>query len=281
MGRDAQMIFGEVPEWRRKQSKRVAERRRSALLETVAGLGAGFEEVGRGAAGGEAAVGEDEHFIAKGEEILGVVADVEDGHAELVADAGENGKDRGFAGGIETGERFVEEKQARMGKERAGERDALAFAAREAGHGGGTEVGDAEDLADVGFGKALRVGTGEGGPGRAVAEVLRDAEMREKGGVLRHVAEVAAFGREIKARVGEGDAIQQKGAGGGSAKAGDELDEGAFARAGGPEDAGDGVFEDDVELEGKAVGGPAEAAGDDHGARRERRTRRSLAKTAA
>src|SRR5581483_6680562 len=82
---------------------------------------------------------------------------------------------------VERGERLVEEEDAGVARERAGERDALALAAGELSGVGVGEVRDAEaleELADPG--------------GAAVGDVAADAHVGEERVLLEHEPDAAA-----------------------------------------------------------------------------------------
>jgi hypothetical protein len=104
------------------------------------------------------------------------MADVEDRHRHLVAQALEVGQDLGLARLVERGERFVGEDQARRGKKRAADGDAAASrrpTARRAGGRAGGRSREGRRRARTPRARPLRREP------RAVAEVLAHGEMRE------------------------------------------------------------------------------------------------------
>ena len=97
----------------------------------------------------------------------------------------------------DAGERLVEEKDARVGGERARERHALLLAARERRR---VAVEEGRDLQRVDrLADAVRVA------GRAEADVGPGRQVREEPGVLGDVAHEAALGRQSDA----GHAVEQ------------------------------------------------------------------------
>src|SRR5690606_32935564 len=85
---------------------------------------------------GDDAVGDKQGFV-------GDVGDPDDGGAVLLPDVGDFVLQRGAGEGVEGGEGFVEEEDARLGGEGAGDGDALAHAAGEFARefaGGGGEL---------------------------------------------------------------------------------------------------------------------------------------------
>ena len=189
------------------------------------------------------------------------VGDVEDGDAVLLLGALEELDEVRLGVFVHGGERFVEEENAGLGGEGAGEGDALFFTTGEALREAVEEVGDAHfrgetvdegrDGVRVGFleagGKADLPGDGEGGEERAVLGDKADAASAGRG-----VGDIAVIDPDASA-------LRQ-------AESAEDLDERGLSRAGAAHEhrvgaAGD--FEADV-LEGKSAGFPADVFEADH-----------------
>ncbi len=130
-------------------------------------------------------VGQARHFVDG-------VADVDDRQRQLVVQAVEVGQHLGLAARVERRQRFVEQQQARVGAERARDRDALAFAARERGRAPRHQRADAQQLDDAVERDAALAGRDAA---QAVFEVAAHVEVREQRRVLDHVADGAAMRR--------------------------------------------------------------------------------------
>ena len=120
------------------------------------------------------------------------VADVEDRHADLVAQPLDVGQDLGPPLLVERGERLVHQQQPRMGEQRAADRDPLLLAARQ-------RVRPALDAARPMPSSSTIEPKSPATPPvaarepAAVEQVLAHAEMREQAAVLEDVADAAAM----------------------------------------------------------------------------------------
>ena len=127
------------------------------------------------------------------------MADIDDGHARLVAQALQIGQDLGLALLVERGERLVHQEKARRGEQRPADGDALLLAAGKIGRLAVEEVADAEEVdhaAGVFRARAL------GQEPAAVVKVLPHGEMREEPCLLEDIAEAAAVRRHEEAAGG-------------------------------------------------------------------------------
>ena len=131
-----------------------------------------------------------EHGDASSERdgVLERVRDQQRGQPELAQRADELVADHSAGDRVKRGERLVEQQHLRLARERAGERDALALAARELRRPDAREVRDAEAFEQVG---AIAPG-GE-------THVGGDREVREQAVVLWHVADAAALRKHANA----------------------------------------------------------------------------------
>ena len=166
-------------------------------------------------------------------ECRGAVGDHEDGEVAVEdLDGLEQGiEDAGFVVGIEGVGGFVQDKERRLAKERAGDGEALALAAGEQDAAvAGDGVESAGEVVDEGGGGEVQ-GALEvfgGGVGAGPEEVFADGLVKEDG-FLANVADTgspAAEGGGI-----ERLAIEEDAAAGGGEEAGDEVGYGAFAGA--------------------------------------------------
>ena len=134
--------------------------------------------------------GEPRYFVNR-------VADEDDGYADLVAQSLDVVDDLGLAGHVERGQRLVHEQQLRLGHERAAQRHALALAAREGAGPAVQERLQAEQRHDP-----LQRGITPLPRRKAVPveQVAAHAEMGEEPPVLKHVADPAALGPQVRSR---------------------------------------------------------------------------------
>jgi hypothetical protein len=95
--------------------------------------------------------------------------------------------------GVERGQRFVEEQHGRIARQRPGERDALALAARELADTRAAQLADAEALQEL-----IRLRPVP----RAEAHVPEHVEVREERVLLEQVADAAMLGRDVAAPLG-------------------------------------------------------------------------------
>ena len=124
----------------------------------------------------------DDHADALGQGgcVLEVVGDEEDGDAEPSEEVVELRPDIGLGVGVECGERLVEQQHVRVARERARERDPLAFSAGEIRWPGSFQMPDREPVEVLVGRVALRV-----------FDVLADGQMREEGVVLEDETDTA------------------------------------------------------------------------------------------
>lgn len=175
------------------------------------------------------------------------MGDEEDGHGLFDPEGAEVVVEAVSSELVEGAEGFVEEEEARICDEGAGEGGAHSHAAGELG-------GIAEDgvfEADVGEGFAgdlAAFGGGEAGELEGEGDVIEDAAPREEVSILEDEGDGGARG---VLRVGGG----LDGSEGGAVEAGDKAEESGFAAAGGAEEGDEGSF-GDVEVDA-ADGGDA------------------------
>ena len=81
--------------------------------------------------------------------LAGVMADIDHRHVGLVAQAHEIGQDLALAGGVERGERLIEDEEARAHQQRAADRDALALAAGQLAGAAIEQMADIEQIDDA------------------------------------------------------------------------------------------------------------------------------------
>ena len=143
---------------------------------------------------------------------LGLAAgDVQEGHAEPLADAAQLAAHPGAEVGVERPERFVEQHQGRLRHEGAGEGDALALTARDGGDGAALEPREAHEV-DHGphpVRDGARRGAVVGPVLQPEGDVLLHGQVREQREVLEHEADVAPVGGPTGQRL----AAQRHGAG--------------------------------------------------------------------
>jgi hypothetical protein len=157
---------------------------------------------------------------------------------------------------VERPEGLVEQQDARLHRERAGERDALLLAARElAGHAVGErlELHGGEHARDP-----LADQVARGVPGaQAVGDVLVHRHVREQRVVLEHHADVAA----ARGQVIDGAAVHPDAARGGHDEAADDPQQRGLATAARAQQ-GDQLARLDGQADAVHRGGRAEAVGD-------------------
>lgn len=187
------------------------------------------------AVGGDASGLDEEGLRGEAPDFGEVVRDVEDGDAA----AAKASDDLGFGGGVEGGERLVEQEQAWARRESAGNGDALAFSAGEARWFAVAErlsVDEGEYFVDAvaAFGGRQMA--------QAEGDVFRHRAVRKERGALRNKADVAAARRDEDATCGveKRQAIERDAALLRGGEPGEDAEEGAFASGGGPEEDGPG-----------------------------------------
>lgn len=233
-----------------------------------------LEDLGGGTGTEGFALRQDEHPVAERDEVFRGMTDVNQGYVKVVPDALEKGEYRLLVPCIEAAQRLVEQEEARRSKQRPGERHALAFAARK---GCDATVEKAFDIERLRNGGQRKRRTSGGGPkaarlglSAAILQVLLYAEVREKGPVLRHVADAAMFGRDINVMrsVHENTVVQLNPACVWATQTGDRLDEGGLSGPGIAEQTDGPPLQGEGKLEAKASGGKDEGIDDELHARR-------------
>ena len=153
---------------------------------------------------------------------------------------------------VERRQRLVEQQHARLADDGAGERDALALAARQFGDAGAELVGQADHV--EGFADALCLfGAGQFAQRQAEADIFGDVHMRKQRVVLEHGVDRPVEGPER----GDIAAVEQHLAARRAFEAGDDAQAGGLAAARRPEQ-GQEFAADDVEIDGIE---PDDAAG--------------------
>ena len=180
------------------------------------------------------AVAQDRHAVTERERLGLVVRDVERGHAELREERLEVVEKSVAESAVERSERLVEQEDARLGGERAGEGDALLFASRERRHGAVLESGEPDEvqrLPDACRDLLRRVAA----HAQAERDVATHVEVVEQGVVLEHhpdPAPVRRNGREVVSVEEHAAAIRLL-------QPGDDAQERALARPARPEHSDD------------------------------------------
>ncbi len=235
----------------------------------VAGAGVG-SDVGQGAGLDDATSFEDDDAVGEGVGVDRVVGDEEAHAVEGGEVAAQVPADVTAGAGVEGGERLVEEQQARLGGQGAGQGDALGLAAGEGAGPVGGVVGEPDTL-EPGGGAGSGVRLGDAAGAEAEGDVLQRGQVGEQEIVLEDDGDGAVFGAdehvgggvverfavEVDAaavdRQEPGEAAEQGGLAG---TVGAEHGDG-FATLGGDVDVeperAEGV--DDPGLEGHAAGG--------------------------
>ena len=151
--------------------------------------------------------------------------------------AAQSAQDALFGVGVDAGQGVVEDQDGRAAHQGARDGRALFLSAGQRYAAFARPWFEAlrkflELLPDVGGFRGFEQFFGAG-VGRAEGEVLADC-LAEEEGLLRHHADVAAQrGQRI---VADGPAVDQQRAFGGLVEAGDQIDQGGLAAAGGPDD---------------------------------------------
>ena len=137
---------------------------------------------------------EERDAVGDGEGVLLVVRDEERGDAEAVERGAQLIAHVAAQRGIEVGQRLVEQEDAGLDDERAGEGDALLLAAGEALHRAVRGVGESDGGEGV-EGAAFAIGLVHAAGFEAEGDVLADPQVREERVVLEDHAEVAGLRR--------------------------------------------------------------------------------------
>ena len=178
--------------------------------------------------GNDAATGEKNDARGEEERLAKIVGDEDNGFCQAARESAEFVLKLSASYRIECAERFVHEKNGRIGGEGARDADPLALAAGELMRlarceFGGVETHQGEEFVHAGGG-AGSIPFFEGGH---EGDILGNAEMREKPRFLNNIADPAAEANRVPFRGGtsmDGDL-----AAGGDQKAIDELEEGGLA----------------------------------------------------
>ncbi len=145
-------------------------------------------------------------------------------------------------GGVEGGERLVEQDHGRRGRQGAGQGDALLLAAGELVGPAAAVPGQAhqrQHLLDA-IAAAAPCGGGESQPARQpVGDVLRHGEVREEGALLGDDADIALLGAHERAGAGHQPLPQVDGARVGAVEAGEDAQQRRLAAARRAEHRGD------------------------------------------
>ena len=196
---------------------------------------------------------EDDDAVGEGVGVDGVVGDEEADAVERGEVAAEVAADVAAGAGVEGGERFVEQEQARLGGQRAGEGDALRLAARQGAGAVMCVVGEPDPIEPGrGSGSGLRFGDAAGA--QPEGDVLERGQVGEQQVVLEDDADGSAFrvDEDVGGRVVERLAVELDAALVDRQQPGEAAEQGALAGAVGAEH-GDGLAalrgEVDVEAE--------------------------------
>ncbi len=213
-------------------------------LERLEGLRPVLEaEVGEGVVGrtvvGDLAAGREHQQPVAHVEAEDAVGDDDDGTA-VVGEAAQHVHHRAVHARVETGGRFVEEEQRRLGQQLQGHADALALPAGEAVHGLRGALFEAEftdDLVDPGPAFGLGGVLGEAEFGR-VRQGAVHGELGVQDVVLRDEADALAQFGVVAVKVA---AVVEDGAAVGGALAGERVEQGGLSGAAGS-DHGEQAF---------------------------------------
>jgi len=148
--------------------------------------------------------------------------------------------------GIECGQRLIEKEDVGLEHQRAGECDALSFAAGELRGAAvllSRKADEIEDVADTG------VDIADAMAAKTKLDVLADGEMRKECVTLEDGADITLVGLAMI----DGFAVEKDVAGGGLFEAGDQAEGGRFAASGRPEEGEEFAAR---HREGDAVEGP-------------------------
>ena len=180
--------------------------------------------------------------VAQGAHFRALVGDIKDGNVERLAQPQQIGNDPCLQRRVQTGQRFVEQKQLRRGEQCAGKGDALFFAAGKLRHAARNQRRDFQNIRDV-LETEKRVNCFAGFA--AVKQILPDRQMRKQRQVLRHVTDAARTSRRknFLRSIGQHAVIELNKSRGRAAQAGDEIEQGRLARARRAENGGDAAVD--------------------------------------
>ena len=157
-------------------------------------VGAG-QQLGQRAGRQHAAGVEQHQVVGQPRHLVHRVRDVDDGQRQFGLQPFQVGQDLGLACGVQRRQRLVHQQQLRAGGQRARDRHALAFSARQRGRAALHQAADAQQR-DHRFQRQRR-----GAAARTKAQVGGHVEVREQRGFLDHVAQRAPV-RRHPARAG-------------------------------------------------------------------------------
>jgi len=179
------------------------------------------------------------------------MADIDDRHSRLVAQPFEVGQDFILSPGIEGCQRLIHQQQPRARQQRAADRDALLFAAREPPGPAIEPCSDAEEIDDI-----VEVGDApfpSRGEPAAKEQVLPDGEVREKPALLEDAPDPPSMRRDADRALGieqnravHGDASPAR-----TEQAGDRVYDGSLAGSRTAEQRGQAASGSKVDIERK------------------------------
>jgi len=190
----------------------------------------------------------DDHLVGESLRFFEVVGDEDRGNFERIEDPVELTSHLAAQVGIEGGEGFVEEKEARLPREGAGEGGALLLAS---GDFAGTAIGESgeaeavEEFVDsLAASRLFEIA-------ESVAEILRDGEMGKEGVVLKKKTDVALLRGQADPAIGVEPDRRSRGDEScvGMLESGEAAQDRRFSAAGGTEEGGDvAAFERDTQV---------------------------------
>ena len=182
----------------------------------------------------DAALVHDDDLVRELERLVLVVGDEQRRHAELAVQLVEPVPQVLAHPGVQRAERLVQQQHARTGRERAGERDALALPAGElvgVAVGERRELHELEQLVDPG----LDVGLGRLAHAEPEPDVVGDGHVPEQRVVLEHEADAALLHASVRVLL----VLHPDPPGVRRLEAGEHPQHGALSRAARPEERGD------------------------------------------
>ena len=156
-------------------------------------------ELGGGALLDDAAAVDHADAVAEQRGLGEVVRDEQGRHARLGQHRGQLAPARGARARVERGERLVEQQRRGAARERAGDGDALALAARERPRALVGEVGDAEAVQQL---ERAPAALGAVEAAQRIGDVLPCPQVGEQRVLLEDVAAAPPLGRDVDAALG-------------------------------------------------------------------------------
>src|SRR5512132_3013890 len=163
-------------------------------------------DLGRAAGLGDPAVLQDDQPVGQGQGLQGVVGDQQPGAVEGGQVAAQVAADLGAGGGVEGGQRLVQQQQPRLADHGPGQGDPLRLAARQ-GPRPRPGVGGQADPLQPGGGSAAGLGPVDAAGPQPEGDVLQRRQVREQQVVLEHEPDRPLLGRH---RVAAGDVVQDQ-----------------------------------------------------------------------